>query len=58
MYLRLTDFMYHSTLGLRAIQKKKREDFTKVQPRENLDRSPAIQGYLAPKKQRPPRTLP
>ena len=31
-YLRLIDFVYHSTLGLRAIkkQKKKKKDMTRV----------------------------
>jgi len=49
-YLRLIDFVYHSTLGLRVIKKKKN--------REALEkRVGPLQGYLAHKKEPPPGTL-
>ena len=60
-YLRLTDFVYHSTLGLRVIKKKKTNTNVddpagfrrgRVWRRSTLPR--ASQGYLAHKKQPPP----
>ena len=47
-HLRLTDFVYYSTLGCRVIKKKKIGDAGVT----------LVQGYLAHKKMPPPRTLP
>ena len=49
-YLRLIDFVYHSTVGLRVIKKKK-----VLCPADNPDGS--LQRYLAYKKQCLPSTL-
>ena len=52
-YLRLIDFVYHSTLGLRVIKKKELRG--KAQ-RGTAPRGTNVQGYVAHKKQPPPRT--
>ena len=53
--------VYHSTLGLRVIQKKKKRKRRKNLRHEAANRLEEamieVQGYLAHKKQRPPRTL-
>ena len=52
--LRLIDFVYHPTLGLRVIRKKK----NLVSPRHRLQQGlPRLQCYLANSEARPPRTL-
>ena len=68
-YLRLIDFVCHATLGLRVIKKKRRSAHhpiiatrqrcctTSSADSDTANRLCAPQGYLANKKQRPPRTL-
>ena len=50
-YLRLIDFVYHPTLGLRVIQK------TKMSIGLKCSSTTILQGYLAHQKTLPPRTL-
>jgi len=45
LYLRLIDFVYHSTLGLRVIKKKKKEHF--FAPTHTVDYGPFVKCQLA-----------